>query len=123
VRFYFFSPLSNRPSSSIKLTATTQVFGGIISLLNDYLLYQNRPTLGFLNPWLYGSGQAGLNDITSGSSSGCGSNGFPAVVGWDAVRCARLTFLLSTLVDSVLKATGLGTPNFVELQGVLPRRK
>ena len=29
-------------------------------------------------------------------------------------------FSLSTLTDPVLKATGLGTPDFVKLQGVLP---
>ncbi|KAF8264517.1 subtilisin-like protein [Lactarius quietus] len=34
--------------------STATVFGGIISLLNDFLLSQNEHALGFLNPWLYG---------------------------------------------------------------------
>ncbi|KAF8264271.1 subtilisin-like protein [Lactarius quietus] len=54
----------------------------------------------FLNPWLYGGGLEGLNDITSGSNSGCKTNGFPAIVGWDPV-------------------TGLGTPDFEKLLGIV----
>jgi tripeptidyl-peptidase-1 len=38
-----------------------------------------------MNPWLYSVGFQGFNDITSGSSKGCGGDGFPAAVGWDAV--------------------------------------
>jgi tripeptidyl-peptidase-1 len=59
---------------------------GIVSLLNDYLLSTERRPLGFLNPWLYGKGLAGLNDIISGSNLGCNTNGFTAIVGWDPVR-------------------------------------
>ncbi|KAF8265082.1 subtilisin-like protein [Lactarius quietus] len=75
-------------------------FASMISLLNDFLLSRNEPPLGFLNPWLYGHGQAGLNDITSGSNPGCNTSGFSAIVGWDAV-------------------SGLGTPNFGTLQQIL----
>ncbi|KAI9450434.1 subtilisin-like protein [Lactarius psammicola] len=81
-------------------SCSTPVVAGIISLLNDYRISKGRPPLGFLNPRLYGSGLAGLNDITSGSNPGCGTDGFPAVVGWDPV-------------------TGLGTPNFVKLQNIV----
>ncbi|KAH9060151.1 subtilisin-like protein [Lactarius vividus] len=73
---------------------------GIISLLNDYLLATGRKPLGFLNPWLYGVGIDGLNDIISGSNPGCGTDGFMAIVGWDPV-------------------TGLGTPDFLKLQATL----
>ncbi|KAH8993092.1 hypothetical protein EDB86DRAFT_3045606 [Lactarius hatsudake] len=52
--------------------------------------------LGFLNPWLYGVGLPGINDIISGSNPGCGTDGFSAAVGWDPV-------------------TGLGTPDFLNL--------
>ncbi|KAH9175612.1 subtilisin-like protein [Lactarius sanguifluus] len=74
---------------------------GIISLLNDYLLSTGKSPLGFLNPWLYGLGAAGFNDIASGSNPGCGTDGFSAVYGWDPV-------------------TGFGTPDFVALQALLP---
>ena len=60
-----------------------QTVAGIVSLLNDFLLSQGKSTLGFLNPLLYSTGQAGLNDITSGSNPGCGTAGFTARAGWD----------------------------------------
>ncbi|KAH9073479.1 subtilisin-like protein [Lactarius deliciosus] len=62
---------------------------GIISLLNDHQLSKGRNPLGFLNPWLYGIGIDGLNDITSGSNPGCDTDGFTTIVGWDPVRPAR----------------------------------
>jgi hypothetical protein len=76
-----------RPLS--QLTANAQTFAGIISLLNDYLISNGERSLGFLNPWLYGVGREGLNDIISGSNPGCGTRGFSAVAGWDPVRHAR----------------------------------
>ncbi|KAH8979051.1 subtilisin-like protein [Lactarius hatsudake] len=82
-------------------SCSAPVVAGIVSLLNDYQLSQNRPVLGFLNPWLYGAASQGFNDITSGSNPGCGTEGFSAVPGWDPV-------------------TGLGTPDFQRLLERLP---
>ncbi|KAH8987778.1 subtilisin-like protein [Lactarius hatsudake] len=82
-------------------SCSAPVVAGIISLLNDYQLSMNRPVLGFLNPWLYGTASQGFNDITSGSNPGCDTDGFSAVPGWDPV-------------------TGLGTPNFQRLLDMLP---
>ncbi|KAH9074754.1 subtilisin-like protein [Lactarius deliciosus] len=73
---------------------------GIISLLNDYLISKGSQPLGFLNPWLYGTGLPGLNDIKSGSNPGCNTDGFPAVAGWDPV-------------------TGLGTLDFAKLEEII----
>ena len=51
-------------------SASSPVFASVIALLNDRLLAAGKPTLGFLNPFLYSSkGQAALNDITTGSYS------------------------------------------------------
>ena len=55
-------------------------------MLNDYLISNGKPPLGFLNPWLYDIGQGGLNDITFGSNPGCHTDGFYASDGWDPVR-------------------------------------
>ncbi|KAH8982283.1 subtilisin-like protein [Lactarius akahatsu] len=82
-------------------SGATPIVAGIISLLNDYLLSTGKSPLGFLNPWLYGLGAAGFNDIASGSNPGCGTDGFSAIYGWDPV-------------------TGFGTPDFVALQALLP---
>jgi len=77
-------------------SASSPTFASVISLVNDALLAADKPVLGFLNPWIYGGAYAALTDITSGSSIGCNSSGFPAKEGWDAV-------------------TGWGTPNFGKL--------
>ncbi|KAF8599999.1 subtilisin-like protein [Ceratobasidium sp. AG-I] len=90
--------LSGSTTSVAGTSASSPAFAGVISLLNDYRLSQGKPALGFLNPWLYSNATTGaLNDITSGSNPGCGTNGFTARAGWDPV-------------------TGLGTPDFVKLQ-------
>lgn len=65
-------------------SASSPTFASVVTLLNDYRLSQGKPVLGFLNPLLYQTGRNGLNDITSGSSAGCDTSGFPAKQGWDA---------------------------------------
>lgn len=92
-------------------SASCPTFAGLVSRINGARIQAGKPPLGFLNPFLYAAGtQAGLNDITSGTSSGCTnpdpSSGEPApsipgagwraIKGWDA-------------------STGLGTPNFGKL--------
>ncbi|KAI0366839.1 subtilisin-like protein [Pilatotrama ljubarskyi] len=81
-------------------SASSPTFASIVALLNDQLLNAGQSPLGFLNPFLYSKGVSALNDITSGSNPGCGTEGFPAVAGWDAV-------------------TGLGTPDFQKLLAVV----
>lgn len=77
-------------------SAASPTFAGVIALLNDYLISQGKPPLGFLNPFLYSKGVSGLNDITRGNNPGCNTNGFSASTGWDPV-------------------TGLGSPNLSKL--------
>ncbi|CAK5272371.1 unnamed protein product [Mycena citricolor] len=68
----------------------------IIALVNDQLVAAGKPTMGYLNPFIYSAaGRAALNDVTSGSNPGCNTNGFSARAGWDPV-------------------TGLGTPNYTK---------
>ncbi|KAJ7860359.1 family S53 protease [Mycena leptocephala] len=75
-------------------SCASPIFASFIALVNDRLIAANKPVLGFLNPLLYSTGKGGLDDVTVGGSSGCGSAvGWPATTGWDAV-------------------TGLGTPDF-----------
>ncbi|KAI0970162.1 peptidase S8/S53 domain-containing protein [Xylaria arbuscula] len=82
------------------------VFASIVQLVNSQRIDAGKPALGFLNPWLYSlpTGANGLNDITSGKSSGCDDTaiskaGFSAVTGWDPV-------------------TGLGSANYPQLLSV-----
>ncbi|GJJ07192.1 hypothetical protein Clacol_001392 [Clathrus columnatus] len=80
-------------------SASCPTFAGVITLLNDFRLSNNKPSLGFLNPLIYANPSA-FNDITKGNNQGCGTNGFSAGIGWDPV-------------------TGLGTPDFLKLQTLL----
>ncbi|KII95259.1 hypothetical protein PLICRDRAFT_208135 [Plicaturopsis crispa FD-325 SS-3] len=97
-RFRIF--LEGSPVSIGGTSASSPTFAGIVSLLNDARLSNGLPPLGFLNPLLYSTGVAGLNDITIGNNPGCGTPGFNATVGWDAI-------------------TGLGTPNFGKLKDIV----
>ena len=60
-------------------------------MLNNHRLSIGLEPLGFVNPWLYGDGLMGFNDITVGSNPGDagGTDGFSAGKGWDPVRPPR----------------------------------
>nr|XP_004650975.2 tripeptidyl-peptidase 1 isoform X2 [Jaculus jaculus] len=82
-------------------SASTPVFGGILSLINEHRILNGRPPLGFLNPRLYQQHGAGLFDVTHGCHESClneevEGQGFCSGPGWDPV-------------------TGWGTPNFPAL--------
>ncbi|KAF2101914.1 subtilisin-like protein [Rhizodiscina lignyota] len=66
-------------------SAATPTFAAVIALVNDMLISQGKPPMGFLNPWLYQRGFEAMNDVTNGSAIGCNTAGFPAREGWDAV--------------------------------------
>ncbi|KAF8267660.1 peptidase S8/S53 domain-containing protein [Lactarius quietus] len=98
--FNYFIVDENKGYKQGGTSCATPTVAAIISLLNDYLLSMGKKPLGFLNPWLYSLGVVGMNDITSGSNPGCGTEGFSAIAGWDPV-------------------TGLGTPDFLNLQAII----
>jgi tripeptidyl-peptidase-1 len=56
----------------------------MIAMVNDELITAGKPTLGFLNPWLYANLDA-FYDMTSGNNPGCQTDGFNATTGWDPV--------------------------------------
>jgi len=66
-------------------SAATPTVAAITALVNDALIAAGKSPLGFLNPWLYKSGFTAFKDVTNGSAVGCGTSGFPAQKGWDAV--------------------------------------
>jgi len=84
-------------------SASTPIFAGVVSLLNDRRLNQGKKPLGFLNPLIYQMATAhpaAFNDIIIGSNEctidTCCTWGFGATYGWDPV-------------------SGWGTPNFGEM--------
>merc|ERR1712136_465799 len=84
-------------------SCSTPVWSGIISLINDVRLANNKTVLGFLNPMIYSKlsdPTAGLTDIVKGCHVGCLDSetleGFCAQEGWDPT-------------------TGFGVPNYKQL--------
>ena len=65
-------------------SCSTPTFAGIVGLLNDARVGAGKGGLGWLNPLLYAHPEA-FTDISAGSNPGCGTEGFPAVKGWDPV--------------------------------------
>lgn len=64
--------------------------------INEERLEAGKGPVGFVNPVLYAYPEV-LNDITNGTTAGCGTWGFAAIPGWDP-------------------ATGLGTPNYPKMK-------
>jgi tripeptidyl-peptidase-1 len=86
-------------------SASAPSFSAVFSLLNDIRLNQGKPTLGYLNPWIYSTAASNPNaffDVTNGNNVNkqcCKSgteSGFLCTKGYDPV-------------------TGVGTPNFAVL--------
>ncbi|KAJ7826871.1 tripeptidyl peptidase A [Mycena olivaceomarginata] len=68
-RWAFFDYFFNRWDISGGTSAAVPTAAGIIALLNDWRLRHGKPTMGFLNPFLYSAGLEGLVDITDGENS------------------------------------------------------
>ncbi|GJJ16186.1 hypothetical protein Clacol_010466 [Clathrus columnatus] len=79
--------------------SSVPIVAAIIADLNAQRQSQGNPPLGFLNPLFYSNPHV-FDDITQGNNPGCGTNGFPAKNGWDAI-------------------TGLGSPNYTALQQIV----
>ncbi len=81
-------------------SASTPVFAGMVSLVNDALVGAGKPTVGFINPALYRAASVGF-DVTEGNNKAqfCPA-GFSAAEGFDAV-------------------TGWGSPTWEKLQAAL----
>ncbi len=82
-------------------TASVTVMAGFLSLINAQLVKQNKPLLGFVNPYLYANSASFIRDITEGcnfcnSNGVCCPQGYFAVSGWDPI-------------------TGLGSPDYANL--------
>ncbi|KAK6385774.1 hypothetical protein LTS17_001346 [Exophiala oligosperma] len=81
-------------------SCSTPTMASIFSLVNDALVAEGKPPMGWLNPWLYQQGFAAFTDVVNGTSVGCDGPGFGAAKGWDV-------------------ASGFGTPDFEKILDVL----
>ncbi|QGI64258.1 hypothetical protein CEK26_008212 [Fusarium fujikuroi] len=87
-----------------------RAFPDVSALASGHQVMKGKSAMGFLNPWLYKTGQAGFTDILEGKTSGCPGvslEGFPSPeipnAGWDVVKGWD-------------PATGFGTPRFDKLK-------
>lgn len=62
-------------------SCASPTFAAIIQLVNSQRIAAGKSALGFLNPFLYSTGAAGMVDITTGSNGGCTrlGGGFSAI--------------------------------------------
>eukprot|EP01147_Barroeca_monosierra_P006812 gene6813-386_t len=72
-------------------SASCPTVAGIVALLNDIRLKNNKPPLGWLNPLFYAHPEV-FNDMTKGTNKGSGIYGFTATTGWDPVTGVENSF-------------------------------
>jgi len=96
-------------------SCSSPIWGGVIALLNDYIITKTGKPLGFLNPLLYKMAAACpscFNDIVTGDNicteDGCSSScyGFHCTPGWDPVSglgSPKYANMLAYLRSTILK--------------------
>lgn len=86
--------LQGFPTVTGGTSASAPTFAGLVSMINDARLANNKASLGFLNPAIYQLAETHpgqlFYDVTTGNSAcasdgSCCSTGFPATKGWDPV--------------------------------------
>lgn len=104
-------------------SCSSPTFSSIIQLLNSERIAAGKSPLGFLNPWLYSNASSALNDITSGSSTGCtgvisGGAGFSAVeVSTSSISPLKSCELILLRVLGLGSGYGLGYTKLREAVG------
>ena len=98
-------------------SAACPIAASIIADLNSARMEAGKPSLGFLNPFLYFAGQTALHDITEGGSKGCDGTNLQSGQPVQGVKpIPYASWNATTGWDPV---TGLGTPNFERLREVV----
>ncbi|KAF2153139.1 subtilisin-like protein [Myriangium duriaei CBS 260.36] len=101
--------VDGQPSPSGGTSAAAPVWAGIVALLNDARLKAGKPTMGFINPWIYSIGYTALTDITLGGSVGC--NGVNSQTGQNVTNGAIIPYASWNATQGWDPVTGLGVPN------------
>jgi tripeptidyl-peptidase-1 len=88
-------------------SASAPVFASIVGMLNNKRIAGGKPTLGFLNPWIYSQGYKGLNDIVKGGSTGCTGRSI-----YSGLKTPFVPYASWNATDGWDPVTGYGTPDF-----------
>ncbi|KAI0118924.1 peptidase S8/S53 domain-containing protein [Nemania sp. FL0031] len=94
-------------------SAAAPVVAGIIALLNDARLRAGKPTMGFINPFLYSLKSGPLGDITAGKAVGC--NGYNMQTGGLVRGGGKIPWASWNGTLGWDPATGMGIPNFQKM--------
>jgi tripeptidyl-peptidase-1 len=60
-----------QPTNSGETSVAAPLWAALTGLLNDARLRTGKPTMGFLNPWLYAHSKDFLTDVTGGKTRVC----------------------------------------------------
>jgi tripeptidyl-peptidase I len=83
---------------------------GINYSIDDARLRAGKPTMGFINPWLYERGYKGMQDITNGSAKGC--QGIDLQSGRSVKNAAVIKGASINATKGWDAVTGFGVPDF-----------
>ncbi|KAI1180076.1 peptidase S8/S53 domain-containing protein [Nemania sp. FL0916] len=109
--YLFFN--SNETGQTGGTSAAAPVVAGIIALLNDARLRAGKPTMGFINPFLYSLESGPLTDVTAGKAVGC--NGYNMQTGSLLRGGGKIPWASWNGTRGWDPATGMGMPNFQKL--------
>ncbi|KAI0202754.1 peptidase S8/S53 domain-containing protein [Astrocystis sublimbata] len=109
--YLFFN--SNETGQTGGTSAAAPVVGGIIALLNDARFKAGKPSMGFINPFLYSLEPNYLTDIVKGKAVGC--NGYNMQTGMLIRDGGRIPWASWNATKGWDPVTGLGVPNFQKM--------
>ncbi|RYC57889.1 hypothetical protein CHU98_g8320 [Xylaria longipes] len=109
--YLFFN--SNETGQTGGTSAAAPVVAGVIALLNDARLRAEKPTMGFINPFLYSLESEHLIDITAGKAVGC--NGYNMQTGGLVRGGGKIPWASWNGTLGWDPVTGVGTPDFQKM--------
>ncbi|KAI3337037.1 Pro-kumamolisin [Xylariaceae sp. AK1471] len=109
--YHFFT--SDGPGQTGGTSAAAPVVAGIIALLNDARLKAGKPTMGFINPFLYSLKSGPLIDVTAGKAVGC--NGYNMQTGSLVRGGGKIPWASWNGTVGWDPATGMGMPDFQKM--------
>ncbi|KAI0446093.1 peptidase S8/S53 domain-containing protein [Xylaria telfairii] len=104
---------SNETGQTGGTSAAAPVVAGLIALLNDARLREGKPTMGFINPFLYSLESEHVIDITAGKAVGC--NGYNMQTGGLIRGGGKIPWASWNGTLGWDPVTGVGTPDFQKI--------
>ncbi|KAI0546262.1 peptidase S8/S53 domain-containing protein [Xylaria curta] len=104
---------SNETGQTGGTSAAAPVIAGVIALLNDARLQAGKPTMGFINPFLYSLESEHLIDIKDGNSVGC--NGYNMQTGGLIRGGGKIPWASWNGTLGWDPVTGMGAPDFQKM--------